>query len=120
MLQNQSLLASHLSRNHEVQQYAETLEEKTVMLLKRMLSKVDQAGVEGMTSFLTDLKTKRNALSTLIQCPESYLIIVSLIKISPYYHNKGLITASWLTTHLLGVYGGVSHIFGSFARKTFM
>lgn len=108
MLANNAFLAIHLSRNHLVQQYAETEEEKTLMQLQAIQSHLKQGGKALVQKEAQILFKKRNPLGAVLLCPETFTTIMSLYSFSPFFHGKQIISASWATTHLMGIYGGVS------------
>lgn len=108
MLENDAALASHLSRNHQIQQYAETEEEKTLMQLHLTKSIFNQGGMAAVLAHGKELFRKRHAIGSVILCPETYETIMGLYSMSGYYHNKHIVSSTWATNHLMGVSGGVS------------
>ena len=107
MLANDAVLASHLSRNHQIQQYAETKEEKTLMQLHIMKSHLKQGGMAAVIAQEKELFHKQHAIGGVLLCPETFVMIMALYSMSSYYHGKQIVLSTWATTQLMGVYGRV-------------
>ena len=77
------------------------------MQLHIMKSHLKQGGMAAVIAQGKELFCKRHAIGGVLLYPETFVTIMVLYLMSSYYHGKQIVSSTWVTTQLMGVYGGV-------------
>jgi hypothetical protein len=105
-------LGGYLSRNKPLVRTVEDDAEAFHMILSQYLGLVEKSSPKVVRNHILGLKAKdsKSQLPRIMRSPEILALELRFFECAPFFHLTKPMSKVWITKHLMGCSGGVSHL----------